>query len=1355
MIHLFKSAVSRAVTYGLITLLVAGLLVGAVRLALPFADLFRSELEGLLSETLGLEVRVGRLGVRLAGWVPRLTLLDAELVDPESGRTQLSLKQLRLDLDLLATGRGLSPKIRSITLVGASLVIRRLTDGSIRVSGLEGMQAGDPEAVTFFLGSGRFLLTQSDVYWVNEQTGAPPLHLANVQMRFDNTGDRHRIGLRAELFGDARSSVRLTGDLKGAPDEPTDWHGALYLHWKGRDLGRVLRGRLPHGVQLVSSGVEIESWTQWQGRSVARSLDRIDLKGLKIWKQSADGIAPPLHIERLEGLVRWRPQRDGWRLEVADLVLARGGVERPATDLGLSFFAGEEAGWSLTGGGGLLSLRDAGELLTLLPEDLPDAVTRLRDVRLDGEVRDLRFRVSRDGNEARPRWAAQARLEDLSFDPHARLPGLRGLSARLAADESSGTAILDAEGAVFTMPRLFRGPFILDRVAGSLRWWRDGGGALHVEAPDLLAENAHIATRSRLGLTLSPAGGSPFLDLHTELRDADVAAVHRYLPVGRLKERLVRWLDRALVSGRVPAGAFLFRGSLADFPFAENQGRFEVLFGVEDAILDYHRDWPRLEELDAEVRFLNSGLEIDLASGRMLESELLGGSAGIPNLFAADAVQIASTVEGPFADGLRVLAETPIKRTLGRLAAAFRAEGASRLDLDLTIPLRRKEQERRVPLQVRGELSWPEQASLTIPDWDLELTELAGSLSFTEGAVSAEAIQARVWDTPVRIRIDRQGGGQAADSFTRIRVDGTLSKGLLVRRLPSPLWDLVKGRTRASLRLDLRNADVGSSDLPLDFALETNLRGVAVDLPAPLGKAASGTRKLRLTGRLAPKDDLGIRGGYGELALNLRFARDSAGGGPRLARGALSLGGRVPPLPRREGLHLTGALGRLDLPAWLNWWGNRQGVDGGGTGGGIALGSADVRVQHLLLTDMACNDVHLDLKRRGRHWHAKLSARELAGELRIPHRPRREPIQIHLDRLDLKGVLGHEGEEGQALDTGKQRSDPRTAHTLDLRVEELRWGDNPLGSILVRSRPRPDGLEFTDLDLTGPFMSIQGQASWTLEEGSQQTALSLAGEGSDLGAFLRSLEYESLLYKAPATADLELQWPGGPAQFSVADLSGRLEANVGAGSLLEVEPGVGRMLGILNLGALQRRLSLDFSDLFERGYAFEKITGVLAIRDGEATIETLVIDGPSASVGIVGSTDLVKQRFDQVMTVTPRIGTSVAVASAVAGGPLVGAAVLLADRVSGGAVDRLGSYQYRISGPWADPDIRRGGKGKETGTSDTEASVREGASVETEQARRGEAQETRTGKPAHAPSSRAPRQRGRPSSEQNLFLDDY
>jgi hypothetical protein len=83
------------------------------------------------------------------------------------------------------------------------------------------------------------------------------------------------------------------------------------------------------------------------------------------------------------------------------------------------------------------------------------------------------------------------------------------------------------------------------------------------------------------------------------------------------------------------------------------------------------------------------------------------------------------------------------------------------------------------------------------------------------------------------------------------------------------------------------------------------------------------------------------------------------------------------------------------------------------------------------------------------------------------------------------------------------------------------------------------------------------------------------------------------------------------------------------------------------------------------------------------------IRSSTADIRLRGVTDLVDGTFDQTARVTPKIGTGVAIAGAVAGGPLVGAAVFLADKVSGDAVDRLVSYEYQITGPWSDPVVRR------------------------------------------------------------------
>jgi uncharacterized protein YhdP len=138
-----------------------------------------------------------------------------------------------------------------------------------------------------------------------------------------------------------------------------------------------------------------------------------------------------------------------------------------------------------------------------------------------------------------------------------------------------------------------------------------------------------------------------------------------------------------------------------------------------------------------------------------------------------------------------------------------------------------------------------------------------------------------------------------------------------------------------------------------------------------------------------------------------------------------------------------------------------------------------------------------------------------------------------------------------------------------------------------------------------------------------------------------------------------------------------------------VEPGVGRLLGILNLNALQRRLAMDFSDLYATGLAFESMRGRVRLINGKADFNDFTIDGPSSRIIISGLNDLVGERFDQAVIVEPKLGSSVALASAFAGGPVVGAAVYVVDRLAGHPFDRLGRTRYRVSGPWGSPEVIR------------------------------------------------------------------
>src|SRR3546814_5824173 len=123
----------------------------------------------------------------------------------------------------------------------------------------------------------------------------------------------------------------------------------------------------------------------------------------------------------------------------------------------------------------------------------------------------------------------------------------------------------------------------------------------------------------------------------------------------------------------------------------------------------------------------------------------------------------------------------------------------------------------------------------------------------------------------------------------------------------------------------------------------------------------------------------------------------------------------------------------------------------------------------------------------------------------------------------------------------------------------------------------------------------------------------------------------------------------------MVNLQGRFTLAARDGQLVDVEPGAGRVLGLLSVAELPRRLLLDFRDLFSKGFAFNRMGGTIAFADGQARSDDMNIDGPAAEIRIHGSADLRAETFDQHIEVLPKSGNLLTVAGAIAGGP-VGAA---------------------------------------------------------------------------------------------------
>ena len=441
------------------------------------------------------------------------------------------------------------------------------------------------------------------------------------------------------------------------------------------------------------------------------------------------------------------------------------------------------------------------------------------------------------------------------------------------------------------------------------------------------------------------------------------------------------------------------------------------------------------------------------------------------------------------------------------------------------------------------------------------------------------------------------------------------------------------------------------------------------------------------------------------MNLELDLGKNPGSGAAHLERGRVHLGGEPAAAPEAPGLVVDGTLKELDLPAWSDWWERVQGDLKGlaptasPKADSPGLRSVSLHIGRLDLGEAALTQAHIRAEplNGGKPdgaggWVLNAESQELAGRLTLPPTGRGLPIDLVLARLDLKALFPPDAQGGGAVPgartpTGKDR--PGSLPALDLRVQDLRWGAGSLGRLTLEMAPddlgtRVSGIAFQGVGKT----TVKGDAAWIDGEGGGRGRLSLSLSSADPGPLLRVLDSANAVSQAPLESTLSLQWPGGLQDFALADSTGSIAVNLGAGSLPQVEPGVGRVLGFLNLGALTRRLTLDFRDLYEKGFSFERIAGRIRVGDGRATVQSFDIEGPASRIQVSGYSDLRARTFDQTVTVEPNIGTSVAIAGAVAGGPAVGAAVFALNRLSGGAIDRLGSFQYRVTGPWTDPVLQ-------------------------------------------------------------------
>ncbi len=1245
----------------LLAVLVA-LYVSLGRELVPLVAEYRADAESKAEQALGLPVHVGTLEGRWSGLAPVLRVRDLQLGE---GATALRLDDVKVVPDVWASLTAREVRLARIQLGGLQLILRENEQGAWSLEGLPKKDDAplDPaELLQRLRQLGRIDVFDSQVTlhpWQRD-----PLTLTYVSVGLQAGASRHALDLRATLPDGQPLSLNLRS--RATPSAWRDGQVEAYLSLPQSDWARWLPPRLLgqwHADALRAGG---EFWVDWSKGQLQQAVVRLN--------------APELHgayagrkAARLNNLAlgAWFQRQEQGFDVVVDSLAMDVGKTRWESHLQLQQRPGEDAAaesWNVQAD--RLDLTPLTPLVDALAP-LPDKVMAVVDgLNVTGALRNVRL-IARPKAEGDQRLQFEANLEKVGFDAYHNAPAAGNVSGSISGDLGHGELRLDTDAFMLHLYPIFAKPWHYQKANARLTWALDKEG-FTLAAPYLkvLGEEGKIAGDFLIRL-LFEEGREDYMDLRVGLTEGDGRYTAKYLPEV-LSPALDEWLRSAIVKGTVDEGYFQYQGSL-NHGVAPEARSISLFFKVRDAALDFQPGWPQVQHVDGDVFIEDSGVRIKAQRGVLLDTKVSNVSVDIPHVDEGQQshLYLDGDFDGSLGDGLKILKEAPIGT--GEIFAGWEGEGPLKGKVKLDIPLARGQ---RPKVQVDFAT---DDARLKVAPPSLELSRLKGDFSFDlDKGLSGKGISLQAFGKPVTAQITAEG--QPGQMQTRVNASGQVSLKALTDWLQFNQALPASGDLPYQLQVSL-----GSRDNRL--SVNSSLKGLAIDLPAPFGKAASDTRDTRFSMTLqGPERRFDVA--YTDLA---RFAYAAPAEKLGQGRGELLLGTGDAQVPAGQGLRVRGHLETLDLGPWQEQAARLAGDDPGGSARQNLQG-VDLSIGQLKAFGLDLNQAVVRLARGGPAWDLRLDSKEVIGNARVPD-AKGAPMVVRMQTLRLPAASAAEKQAEAQAEEGPDplaSFDPRKVPALDLSIDKLYRGDDLYGSASLKLRPTARGVTASDIDLDFKGLRIDGGGGWEGEPGKTGSWYKGRLDGKNLADVLKAWGFAPTVTSRDFRLDVDGRWPGSPASVSLKRFSGSMDAALRTGQFVEVEGSAQalRVFGLLNFNSIGRRLRLDFSDLFDKGLAYDRVKGLLVASDGVyVTREPIAVTGPSSNFELDGTLDLVRDRVDANLQVSLPVTNNLPLAALIVGAPAVGGALFLVDRLIGDRVSRFASVHYRVEGPVKEPRI--------------------------------------------------------------------
>ncbi|MES2501574.1 MAG: YhdP family protein [Pseudomonadota bacterium] len=1265
--------IARWALYGLLLLLIVITITAlALRFAIfPHIDQYKDDIAHYVSKSMGQKITIGNIVTGWDGVSPKVNLQNTDVYDAEN-RVALHLNTVEGSLSWWSIPR-LQPRLSKLIVHQPALTIRRKADGSIYLAGIALAGESKPDFTNWLLHQRMVKVENAQLIWQDDLRQAPALSLNQFNLTLQNPVlnrllGQHQFTLSALPSVGTQQKITANGQFVGRDvAKINEWHGDFFADLKQTDL-TAFKPWLDYPIDMQSGTGNAKIWLTFANSQIDSIKTQANISNLAVITKFQQ---LPLIAQTFAGDVQWQNKNNTQTFNATNITL----ITNSGLDIrnGNGYYA-----HSIKNNQPYIKADiqlNQFNLASLKPMtahfNLPkNVLAQLNGFAPAGNLQALNLHWEGTNNNAKA-YKINTRFNQLGIQAFQKIPGFDGLTGSIDADETGGTVTLNSQNANLHFKDILRWPVPASRLTGDIKW-AIKNDALKITAQSLFISSPHLTGTLNAKYDMNGVKGG-YLDLSGQFGKGNAKFAPFYYPT-ILGEDTIHWLDTSILEGQAENIMLTVKGHLADFPYVDKQhqpdsklGIFKVTAKISDAVLEYGTGWPIIDNLDLDMLFEGKRMLLLASDGRISGKKIIKSRAEIAQLDADwPILHIASEAEGLVADGIKFVNESPVKQVTMGFTDDLKTAGRGKLLLDLKIPLQNSELTKYKGIYKVSNGTIFANADIGLP----ELSKINGSLTFSETGLAANNVSAEVFGGPTQFNL-----ATASDKTIQIKANGKIRDVGIQKMTSNALTQHIAGSANWSGEISIKKPLV-------NISLRSNLIGLAVQLPPPFNKQAQQELNLNIEKKQLNADSDAISVIYGNV-LSAKMLRTNQAGELAFERG--SVGINTPAAEALQaGLSVNGKFEEIDVNDWLALLAQPANSSNNHPSSNSAtlnlISKADISIRKLNFGDRSINSLKVIAQPNATGLKMAVDAKEMLGDVEWQSADNGKII-ARLKRLSIPNAANSTVKTKTKTEFRKQM---QAYPALDVVADNFEIGGKKLGALNLNAFENGEDWVVQQLTINNPDSTLALQGNWHNWTRNPNTNLVLTLNSNNVGKTLVRFGQPDTVKGGEAQIEGRLSWAGSPHEFDIARLDGNLTFEATSGQVLKVQPGVGRLFGLLTLQSLPRRLSLDFRDLFSDGFAFDKISATAKIDSGIVRSDDFFMTGPAAEAKIKGETNLKTETQHLRIKVTPHVSDSLSLAALV-GGPIVGAAAFVAQKILKDPFNKIAATDYVISGTWDNP----------------------------------------------------------------------